>query len=142
MGQRESNPGEVRLSLSGPETVHDATRAARAFAARAKLAETDAAHLSIIVEELVTNLYDHGGLGADDVVELSLAQTANGVGLTLTDSGRRFDPRLAQTATPTPDRGGGAGLKLLRSWARDIDYRVIDGRNRLTLLLPRRPPAR
>lgn len=140
MGQRESNPGEVRLSLSGPTTVHDATCAARAFAASASLAETDAAHLSIIVEELVTNLYDHGGLGADDVVELALAQTDSGVGLTLTDSGRRFDPSIAQTDTPTPDRGGGAGLKLLRSWADKIEYRSVGGRNCLTLQLPRHRP--
>ena len=136
MGQRESNPGEVRLSLSGPGAIHDATRAARAYAASAGLDETDAAHLCIIVEELVTNLYDHGGVGAADVVELALAATAVGIRLTLTDPGERFDPRLAGSETPIPARGGGAGLKLLRSWASSIDYRLVDGRNRLTVNLP------
>ena len=136
MGQRESKSGEVRLSLSGPETVHDATRAARAFAVNADLDHTAAAHLCIIVEELVTNLYDHGELTAADVVDLTLAATATGVRLSLTDSGKRFDPRRAEADSPTPDRGGGAGLKLLHSWAREINYRVIDGRNHLTLLLP------
>ena len=138
MGQRESNPDEVRLSLSGPGAVHDATRTAQAYAASAGLDETDAAHLCIIVEELVTNLYDHGGLAAADVVELALAATANGTRLTLTDPGERFDPRLADSETPTPDRGGGGGLKLLRCWASEIDYQLVDGRNRLTVILPSR----
>lgn len=139
VGQRESNPGEGRFVLSGPDAVHDATRAAQAFAAYADLDHSDASHLCIIVEELVINLYDHGALGTADVVELTLAPIDGGIALTLTDPGQRFDPSLTDAGLPTPDRGGGAGLKLLRSWARDIDYRVINGRNRLTLLLPCRP---
>lgn len=136
MGQRESNTGEVRLRLSGPTAVHDATRAAQVFAVSTDLNQTDAAHLCILVEELVTNLYDHAGLGRADVVELVLAASANGIALTLTDPGKRFDPRFAATDAPTPDHRGGAGLKLLRSWASDIDYRLAEGHNRLTLLLP------
>lgn len=137
MGRRESNPGEVRLYLSGPSAIHDAVRAARDFAVRAALDPPDGSRLAILVEELVANLYDHGRLAADDVVELALDPAADGVSLTLVDPGKPFDPGLAALDTPIPRRGGGAGLRLLRSWAGRIDYRSAEGRNRLTLLIPR-----
>lgn len=137
MTRRESNPGEIRLRLSGPSAVHDATRAAQAFAISADLDHIDRSHLCIIVEELVTNLYDHGELEDDDVVELGLSSTAQGVSLILIDPGKQFDPRFAAIDAPVPDRGGGAGLKLVRSWARLIEYHVADGRNRLAMVIPR-----
>jgi hypothetical protein len=36
----------------------------------------------------------------------------------------------------TPDRGGGAGIGLVRAWAQFVDYRITEQGNRLELLLP------
>jgi len=73
---RESIPVPLQLRLSGPTAVHDATAAARDFAEAGGLDEADASRLAVVVEELVTNLYDHGGLGEEDefFVELSLTE--------------------------------------------------------------------
>ena len=138
MGTGESNPESLGLRLSGPTAVHDATVAARQFAERAKVDETDASHLMIVVEELVTNLYEHGGLGWDDLFELELSATDEAISLLLLAPGNPFDPGDAQTDNGIPERGGGAGLKLVRAWADRIDYQREDGRNRLAVRLPRR----
>ena len=100
----------------------------------------DASRLAIIVEELVTNLYDHGGLEADDVFEIELCATATQISIIITDGGTAFDPGVAELSSAVPARGGGAGLKLLRDWATHIEYRTIAGRNRLALALPRSAP--
>ena len=135
---RESKSEQARHRLSGTNAVHDATRAAQMFSRDAKLDERDRTRLSVIVEELVTNLYEHGGVTAAQSVELELLSTNEGVTLVLIDPGQAFDPLAAGAdGDVMPERGGGAGLKLVRAWARNIDYRVLEGRNRLTLLLPR-----
>src|SRR5690348_8310695 len=134
---RESIPVPLRLSLSGPSAVHEATLAARDFAGAAALAEADASRLAIVAEELVTNLYDHGGLADHAIVTIELSATDAEVVVILTDPGRPFDPGLATLDGPIPSRGGGAGLKLVRAWATDMDYETANGENRLRLRLPR-----
>lgn len=137
MGTRESIPAPLRLSLSGPAAVHDATAAAREFAATADLDKGDATRLAIVVEELVTNLYDHAGLNDGDVFDIELAATGSEISLVVSDEGRSFDPRSARSDDTIPSRGGGAGLRLVRAWASKIDYQSTDGLNRLSVLLPR-----
>lgn len=99
--------------------------------------EAEASRLVIIVEELVTNLYDHGGLNTEAVVMIELSLTATDVGMVLTDSGRPFDPSFARLDRPVPARGGGAGLKLVRAWAIHTDYETAEGFNRLEVRLAR-----
>lgn len=131
----ESIHDPPRLSFSGPSAVHEATLAARDFAGTGRIDQADAVRLAIIIEELVTNLYDHGGLSAEDVFELELRATDADIRLVLVDPGRPFDPARAVPDRST-SRGGGAGLKLIQAWAAHIDYRSTGGRNRLELLLP------
>jgi len=132
----ESIPATLRLSLTGPQAVHAATSCARDFAALQEIDSAAAARLAIAVEELVTNLYEHGGLGADDAIELSLSRSADAVSLTITDQGMPFDPRSAEQSPAVPERGGGAGLALVRAWASESDYEVGEKGNRLTISLP------
>lgn len=113
--------------------MHEATSAARAFADGAGINAADSARLAILVEELVTNLYDHGGLNAGDVFAIELSTTATEINVVLIDSGRAFDPTLPALDPTIPERGGGAGLKLVRAWASQIDYQTIDGQNRLAV---------
>jgi serine/threonine-protein kinase RsbW len=134
----ESIHDPVRLRLSGPSAVNEATRAARGFARSANIDDADAARLAIVVEELVTNLYDHGGLTADDFFEIELSATDTTISLVLIDFGKAFDPNLATVDRAIPERGGGAGLKLVRAWASRAEYQATGSQNRLTVLLPSR----
>lgn len=136
MGRRESNPGGVTLILSGPTAVHDATQAAQEFGLTAGLGDSDRSRLSILVEELVTNLYEHGGVMPDALVELGLFNADDGINLTLIDPGQPFDPRSAPDNPAAVDRGGGAGLRLVNAWASITDYRTTPGRNVMQLTLP------
>ena len=134
---RESIPEPLRLSLSGPTAAHDATLAVRDFGVGAAMDESDVSRLAIVVEELVTNLYDHGGLKLDDIFTIELSITGDEVSLVLVDPGEPFDPRSAGFDRTIPQRGGGAGLKLVRTWATSIEYEIRDGLNRLSVRLPR-----
>lgn len=101
------------------------------------MTETEASRLAIVVEELVTNLYDHGGLNDDAVFTIEFSLTTSDLGLVLVDPGKPFDPLSAKFDRPVPPRGGGAGLNLVREWASQMDYESTAGSNRLRLRLPR-----
>jgi len=134
--RRESIPAPLRLSLSGPTAVHDAVVAASTFAERAGLAGASASRLAIVVEELAMNLYDHGGLGADDAFDLELSSSRAEVRLVLIAPGPEFDPRQSISREFSSSRGGGAGLDLVRTWSRLLEHDYVEGRNRLALALP------
>lgn len=117
--------------------MHEATAVAQDFADSHRLPGVAAARLAIIVEELVANLVEHGGLTPHCRIDLSLVRTSDGVRLTLSDPGLPFDPRdLHALPTVNEERGGGAGLALVRSWTSELTYASAGGRNRLELLLP------
>lgn len=136
MGTRESDPGGMTRELRGPEAVAEAGKAARAFGEAQWLTEDESARLCIIVEELVANLYDHGGLTADDRIQLSLDSEPEGIRIVIVDSGEPFDPRSSPPGGMRADRGGGAGIDIVRAWAEIIHYSVTSEGNRLALLLP------
>ncbi len=110
---------------------------AREFIAHARCGADAEAKLSIIVEELVANIIDYGNCPAGSEIVMELAAIGTEIGLTLTDSGTPFDPREAKApAEIPPERGGGAGIALVRAWASITGYDCIDGRNRLRLVVP------
>jgi len=55
------------------------------------------------------------------------------VRMSFSDAGVPFDPRRAPDEGPNLERGGGAGLALIRGWSEIEDYRRRRGRNRLVL---------
>ena len=139
MVTRESGPGGVSRTLRGPQAIAEAGQAARAFGDAQRLGPDDVARLSIVVEELVANLFDHGGLVEDDLVELHLESEEGGTRIVLFDRGKPFDPRSARPARKRSERGGGAGIEIVRAWAEIIRYSADSQGNRLTLLLPTGP---
>lgn len=137
MAARESIPEPLRLAISGPSAIHDATKAARDFAEDAGIQGVDLSRLAIVVEELVTNLYDHGGLEADDEFEIEFSASDAEMNLIITDHGSAFDPNALPRTSAVPSRGGGAGLRLLKDWATRTEYQTSASQNRLAVVLPR-----
>lgn len=121
----------------GPNAVSEGLAAARAFVAAEELGDYGGV-IAIIVEELLFNLVDHSDAPPGDPIVLILRRSPEGVRLVLESGGTPFDPREAQADRPVPDRGGGAGLALVRAWARIEASESSGGRNRLKLLIPPR----
>jgi serine/threonine-protein kinase RsbW len=136
MSPRESYSVPMKCQLQGRGAVTEASGAARAFAEEQQLAEDDRARLCIAMEELVANLYEHGGLTNLDRIELSIGRVADGIRVVIVDPGKPFDPRSSSPKRERPDRGGGVGIDIVRSWVKFIDYRVTSQGNRLELVLP------
>lgn len=100
------------------------------------MARDGLSRLCIVVEELVANLYDHGGVTEQDEVELAIAGRPGGIHVSIVDPGMPFDPWSASPADEGGTDRGGAGLRLVRAWGELISYRSSGGVNRLELLLP------
>ncbi|HEU0311182.1 MAG TPA: ATP-binding protein [Sphingomicrobium sp.] len=122
--------------LQGPSAISQAAEAARAFGDAQWLAEDEMSRLCIVVEELVANLYDHGGLTERDEVELVLAVDPDGVRVSITDPGKPFDPWTMPRKSERTQRGGGAGIDIIKAWAHFISYDATGDGNRLEFLLP------
>lgn len=135
MHSSESNPDRAHLRLKGKDAIGEALAAARAFAEEQWFADEETARLCIIIEELVINLYDHGGLTQDHEIELSFEVEPDGLHLILLDPSPPFDPRSAPGGKRT-ERGGGAGIDIVRAWAEIVDYRETDKGNRLEVVMP------
>lgn len=138
MSRSESNSNSATCVLSGRNAVGQAARAARLFGEAHQLTADECARVCVVIEELIANLHDHGGLTDRDKVELTFANEAAGVRIVIADRSNPFDPRSAPPRTRRPERGGGAGIDLVRAWAQFVDYSVTADGNRLELLLPRR----
>lgn len=108
----------------------------RTFVAVANLARDPAERLTIVVEEWVSNVVEHGTPPPGSRIALRLEHADDHVRLTVSDAGQVFDPRDARAEGPNLERGGGAGLELMRAWSRVAAYRRRRGRNRLVLEVP------
>ena len=106
MSPRESQSDRMTRRLRGSAAVRQATDAAREFGEAQWLSEDEAARVCIVIEELVANLYDHGGLTENDQVELSLASEPDGIRITIVDPGKPFDPGRRRCRRQRPERGG------------------------------------
>jgi anti-sigma regulatory factor (Ser/Thr protein kinase) len=127
---------KIRLLVDG-STTRKALELVRDFVTRAQCGSDAEAKLSIIVEEMVTNIVEHGAPPPDSEITIELSAIGTDIGLTLSDAGTFFDPRTADApAELPPECGGGAGIALVLSWSRVISYARIDGRNVLTLVIP------
>ena len=135
MAERESKAPTARQRFSGETAAHEACEASRAFAELAGVDSKDAHRLCILVEELVLNAFEHGGAA---VAELALELDGRNICIELTDSGVPFDLEAASAEPVAKERGGGAGLAIVRSWARVIAYDRVAEVNRLTLVMPLR----
>ncbi|WP_373487089.1 ATP-binding protein [Blastomonas sp.] len=134
MASRNFIPLSCPLGQNGPESVHQAVNTAHLFSQRNDLAASVAARLAILIEEAVTNIYEHGAAGADMSGDLSLSGDDQTIDIVISDSGTAFDPRSSgEIDLPNMERGGGVGLAMIRAWAEIVDYRRDQGMNCLSL---------
>jgi len=136
VSSRESNSDHLSCRFSGSDAIVAATDAARAFGQSQWLGDDELARLCIVVEELVANLYDHGGLTEKDEVSLDIAVEPEGIRVSIEDPGTAFDPWQAPRKTNAPERGGNVGIDIVRAWASYISYSPSPCGNRLEFLLP------
>jgi anti-sigma regulatory factor (Ser/Thr protein kinase) len=133
---RNFKPLGCPLDENGPESIHRAVELAQLFCTTNALPDAQQAKLAILVEEAVTNLYDHGGVSTGFCGHIDLYGATDDIRIVLSDSGTAFDLRTADDfEMPNMDRGGGVGLAMIRAWAQIIDYRSEAGINRLELKL-------
>jgi serine/threonine-protein kinase RsbW len=118
------------------QTVSHALDLLEAFLEGQVLDDNVRARLAIIVEELVANIVEHGGAPLDAPISLELERSDDEIIMELSDSGAAFDAcSWVQPDQPPPERGGGAGLALVQSWATSMSYNRTDGRNTLKLVI-------
>lgn len=108
---------------------------ARRFAESTALPEAEADRLAVIVEEWVTNIVEHGNPAPDSRIVLRLEQAGGRVRAAFSDAGAAFDPQVAPDDGPNLERGGGAGIALIRGWSVIESYERRGGRNRMVLRL-------
>ena len=97
--------------------------------------------LTLLLEELFTNTVVHGhGGGSDALVSIGFDVGPGRIRLTYEDTAPPHDPFAAvappDEAASVDDRlVGGLGVLLVASMARDVEYRRVDGRNRIALTI-------
>jgi serine phosphatase RsbU (regulator of sigma subunit)/anti-sigma regulatory factor (Ser/Thr protein kinase) len=94
----------------------------------------------LLVDEVLSNAYDHGSDGALRA-SVDYRVLRDRLSLVIEDNSRPFDPlaqNLPDVDLPLAERSiGGLGLLLLHTIAREPHYARSEGRNRLSLWLPR-----
>lgn len=108
------------------------------FAVKAGLSEKDLFALQIVVEELVTNVIDYGGVPAGEhAVHVELSAEAGQLLIRLADRGKEYNPLLREdpdVTLPAEQRPiGGLGVHFCKKLTDAQEYERCDGCNVLTL---------
>jgi len=122
-----------------------AVPAVTAFTARAclaaGLARNASLRLTLLVEELFTNTVAHGhGRDSEAPVRLAFDVSPGRVGLLYEDTGPAHDPFAAvaapdDTAEVEARPIGGLGVVLIRALGSEVQYRRVNGKNRISLTI-------
>jgi len=131
---------DIRL-IADAAALAQIEAAVEAFAEHHALPAKTAYALSLVVEELVTNVVKYGYAGGPPGPLMMTVRMDDGAVVgELADSGVAFDP--TEIATPDVDADvddrhiGGLGIHLVRTLAEDVAYRRQDGRNVISFRLP------
>ena len=108
------------------------------FAQMAGLSGKDLFALQIIVEELVTNVIDYGGVPAGEhAVRVDLSAEERKLVMQFTDRGAEYNPLLREDpdlTLPAEERPiGGLGVHFCKKLTDAQNYARVDGQNVLTL---------
>jgi anti-sigma regulatory factor (Ser/Thr protein kinase) len=108
------------------------------FASAAGLSDKDLFALQIVVEELVTNVVDYGGVQAGEhAARVNLAAENETLTIVITDRGAEYNPLLRKdpdVTLPAEERPiGGLGVHFCKKLTDAQSYARVDGENVLTL---------
>ena len=108
------------------------------FALKARLSDKDLFALQIVVEELVTNVIDYGGVPAGEhAVRVDLSADNGGLLIRIADRGKEYNPLLREdpdVTLPAEQRPiGGLGVHFCKKLTDAQSYERRDGCNVLTL---------
>ena len=108
------------------------------FAQGAGLSDKDLFALQIIVEELVTNVIDYGGVPAGEhAVRVDLSAEDGELLIRITDRGTEYNPLLREDPDVTLSAEerpiGGLGVHFCKKLTDAQSYARVDGQNVLTL---------
>lgn len=143
--QQHGGSGREPLRLKLPCRL-DAPEAARLAVLRFLAADPPGPRalyaVELVLEEALTNIVKYAFPDGDPhEIDLTVAVEADGIVLRFEDDGVAFDPLQApQPKVPASiDEAvpGGLGIALLRRHCSSASYRRLDGRNVLTVLVPR-----
>ncbi len=83
--------------------------------------------IRLAVEEILSNIFEHAYHGEKGEYELSCKKSPDKYVIEISDSGKPFDMTIHQ---------GGMGTFLIKKLISHIEYRRVENRNILTLILP------
>lgn len=125
------------------ENLEDVQSQVEHFSEAQQLSVKASYALSLCLEELLTNVINHGHSSEANgtQVRLTLALVEDEVRVTIEDNGTPYDP----TVTPEPDLDalledrpiGGLGVHLVRELAHRFDYCHRDGKNCVSIAIDR-----
>jgi anti-sigma regulatory factor (Ser/Thr protein kinase) len=90
----------------------------------------------VCISELAANVLEHGRItrGVDTIL-VELRHRPPGIEIEFSDPGTAFDLVAAAPIEPKPERAGGRGLRLVRSYAQKLTYCRSQNRNVISLQL-------
>lgn len=132
---------ELHVSLPAKLTeVRNLSSAVEQFGDENQLPQPTVFVINLALDELITNAVTHGRFDVSDpTIDIHLKADGNIVTLIMEDNGSPFDPTAqdpddVDTTSSLEDRAvGGLGLHLVKTFAHDMSYEFVDGRNRLTV---------
>ena len=94
--------------------------------------------VTLLLEEVLTNIEKYSGLGAEASVALELAIAEDHLSLEISDPGQAFNPLKATGAALGQETDsaeiGGLGVHLIRQLSDEQHYDYRDGQNRLRIV--------
>lgn len=113
------------------------TEAVAAFAAEQGISSHDAFQLTLVLDEIFTNIVSYGfDEPSAHTVEVGLERRGDAVYVDVADAGRPFDPRDVPPPSLTADLDhrpiGGLGVHLVRKLTEDLAYERRAGINHLS----------
>lgn len=109
-----------------------------AFKARHGLADEDANAIHVVLDEILSNSIRHGLAGAaSHAIAVTLELSEGEIRVEVEDDGVAYDPTQAPApllAGTLDERAeGGLGVAFVRALTSSLEYRRVDGRNRLVM---------
>jgi serine/threonine-protein kinase RsbW len=135
-----------RLNLPGDDVSEEVGGFVAELARTADLPHRRAYWLRLAVDEIVTNIADHGYRGSPGTVELIGDLDSDQIQIQILDDAPAFDPRSydprPRLEQPLAERQcGGHGLMLALGQVDKFDYRHADGKNQNVLIMNRAGPG-